>query len=182
MTTCREIFTFTWPLWGREGGGQPKRSAWPLFPSFFTPSQKGRPSEKAIMWGKFPNGVWDFSPQYPILFIEGLPWLNGPLELSILTLVHWFTVFLTYLHIVNQELLNSTFICNKTLGSMMDGTVHSLVRGEIIRASCAGNFQSGKSRKVTPLLPQLQPFAQLWSTLSIIWTPRACSAKAVSLQ
>ena len=33
MATCREIFTFTWPLRGR--GGQPKRSAWPLFHSFF---------------------------------------------------------------------------------------------------------------------------------------------------
>ena len=35
MATCREIFTFSWPLRGRGGGGQPKRSAWPLFPSFF---------------------------------------------------------------------------------------------------------------------------------------------------
>ena len=35
MTTCREIFTFSWPLRGRGGGGQPKRSAWPLFSSFF---------------------------------------------------------------------------------------------------------------------------------------------------
>ena len=38
MTTCREFFTFSWPLRGREGGGQPKRSggqAWPLFTSFF---------------------------------------------------------------------------------------------------------------------------------------------------
>ena len=35
MATCREIFTFSWPLLGRGGGGQPKRSAWPLFPSFF---------------------------------------------------------------------------------------------------------------------------------------------------
>ena len=40
MTTCREIFTFSWPLRGREeGGGQPERSAWPLSSSFFlTPS------------------------------------------------------------------------------------------------------------------------------------------------
>ena len=36
MATCREIFTFSWPLQGR-GGGQPKRSAWPLFHSFFYP-------------------------------------------------------------------------------------------------------------------------------------------------
>ena len=33
MTTCREFFTFSWPLRGR--GGRPKRSAWPLFHSFF---------------------------------------------------------------------------------------------------------------------------------------------------
>ena len=35
MTTCREIFTFSWPLRGRGRGGQPKRSAWPLFSRFF---------------------------------------------------------------------------------------------------------------------------------------------------
>ena len=35
MTTCREIFTFSWPLRGRGGRGQPKRSAWPLFSRFF---------------------------------------------------------------------------------------------------------------------------------------------------
>ena len=35
MATCREIFTFSWPLRGRGGGGQPKRSAWLLFHSFF---------------------------------------------------------------------------------------------------------------------------------------------------
>ena len=32
MATCREIFTFTWPLRGRGG------STWPLFHIFFTPS------------------------------------------------------------------------------------------------------------------------------------------------
>ena len=36
MTTCRKIFTFSWPLRGRgRGGGRPKRSAWPLYRSFF---------------------------------------------------------------------------------------------------------------------------------------------------
>ena len=35
MTTCREFFTFSWPLRGRGRGGRPKRSAWPLFPRFF---------------------------------------------------------------------------------------------------------------------------------------------------
>ena len=35
MTTYQEIFTFSWPLRGRGGGGQPKRSAWPLFSRFF---------------------------------------------------------------------------------------------------------------------------------------------------
>ena len=35
MTTCREFSTFSWPLRGRGRGGQPKRSAWPLFRSFF---------------------------------------------------------------------------------------------------------------------------------------------------
>ena len=34
MTTCREFFTFSWPLRGE--GGQPKRSAWPLFSQFFS--------------------------------------------------------------------------------------------------------------------------------------------------
>ena len=34
MTTCRELFTFSWPLRGRWGG-RPKRSAWPLFSRFF---------------------------------------------------------------------------------------------------------------------------------------------------
>ena len=34
MTTCREFFTFSWPLRGRVGG-RPKRSAWPLFSRFF---------------------------------------------------------------------------------------------------------------------------------------------------
>ena len=39
MTTCREFFTFSWPLRGR--GGRPKRSAWPLFSRFFfSPSLK----------------------------------------------------------------------------------------------------------------------------------------------
>ena len=35
MTTCREFFTFSWPLRGRGRGGRPKRSAWPLFSRFF---------------------------------------------------------------------------------------------------------------------------------------------------
>ena len=35
MTTYQEFFTFSWPLRGRGGGGQPKRSAWPLFSRFF---------------------------------------------------------------------------------------------------------------------------------------------------
>ena len=35
MTTCREFFTFSWPLRGRGGRGRPKRSAWPLFSRFF---------------------------------------------------------------------------------------------------------------------------------------------------
>ena len=42
MTTCREFFTFSWPLRGRGRGGRPKRSAWPLFSRFFfTPSPTG---------------------------------------------------------------------------------------------------------------------------------------------
>ena len=36
MSTYFEKITTPWPLRGR--GGQPKRSAWPLFPSFFYPS------------------------------------------------------------------------------------------------------------------------------------------------
>ena len=35
MTTCREFFTFSWPLRGRGRGGRPKRSAWPLYRRFF---------------------------------------------------------------------------------------------------------------------------------------------------
>ena len=35
MTTCREFFTFSWPLRGRGRGGRPKRSAWPFFSRFF---------------------------------------------------------------------------------------------------------------------------------------------------
>ena len=51
MATCREIFTFSWPLRGRGGGGQPKRSAWPLFPSFcFDAFPMGR-GKKALFVG-----------------------------------------------------------------------------------------------------------------------------------
>ena len=38
MTTCREFFTFSWPLRGRGRGGgrgRPKRLAWPLLSRFF---------------------------------------------------------------------------------------------------------------------------------------------------
>ena len=50
MTTCREIFTFSWPLRGRGGGGNPSGQPDRFFPVFFYDSPKRRRKKLQAFW------------------------------------------------------------------------------------------------------------------------------------
>ena len=69
MTTCRKIFTFSWPLRGRGRGGRPKRSAWPLHRRFFFWILPLEDYQNGWIFEKVPNGLWPPPPPRKIILL-----------------------------------------------------------------------------------------------------------------